>query len=325
MEPKKEDVKDSKSEESKAADKLKEESKSVESKSNHSELDELEAQIAQDDKDAAELDAKEAAEKEKASAKAKDDAEVLKEKSDKNDEVNEDDVLKDILGEEPAKEPDPAKPSEQTDTQKLAELQRKNEKLYNRVMDLMETKKSNSDDGPPTATEEQISEMLEKDFPNVSANQTRDIIKITQGVYRDIILPTWEKTNEEKVKVLQHRKDIEKHKYYKYVKGDIDELAKNDPEIKDLPESLKWKAAVTKSFMTKLPQLIKAKQIKADNHNKENSRILAPDTPADKIKEKKANTGIDNMTKVEQNLQKHLGLSDKDLETYNEDRTVIEE
>lgn len=232
--------------------------------------------------------------------------------AEKKEEVAEDIdsvVIAELLGEEEVK-PIPVE-------NRVAELERKNKELYDQV-------KATQTPVAPQISDEQMDELFQKDFPNFSPQQCRDMVKFMNDYVTAFVKPGITKEIEQTTNKNKFREDIKADKYYKLVAKDIDEIAKTDEFISSLPEDKKWKQALKEAMLRKLPMILKNHSVKARKIAEENKTLIPSERGAQATPKAVPNTHVP--TEWEKRYMKKRHLTEADLSNPNyQGKTVIEE
>lgn len=295
-------------------------SNKIEPKGDFSEMADLEGQIAQSDADdTATVEASKEEKKESATEQNLD--EVTHKESEKveseekvegeGDEIDPE-LLKETFGET-------KKESGQTVEQEIAELKRKNAKMYEEMK-----KQQKEPASPPPMTEQQVMEAFAKDYPDMTPEMSKELFKFHQDWHNQVTMPAWDKRiAEEKVKT-GARDDLKKNPFYKHVEKDIDKFIAEDEIAQSLPEYQRDKYAMQTLVARKLPELMKKVGVKAQKQALDNKRLIPANKPAVSVPKSKPKSAI-TLTKDDQVVMKRMDLTEDDLKTYPSEKTIIED
>ncbi len=295
-EAKKDDVKKPESEQSSEAT---EKSNSAEYQSDFSELEELEGEVAKED-----------AKSESVEGDSKD-SEVSKEDEKKKGEgtdENEDDTgftseVKDMLDE--------------IEDRSIENVEGETKRKVEQAVE-------NVDKSKLPMSEEELEEMVARDYPGMGIEEFKRNMKFQKDYYDQIVKPDLAaKADKDKAEV-SHHDAIKRIKGYKALKPAIDKLLKDDPAIKLLPPEHRFKHAMKLAIVQEYPKMVGRKAKKVEMQNADKKAVL----PASQIASSPKSSSKHSMKlgAEERAYMEKRGLTEDDLNDPNlSGTTVIED
>ena len=215
-------------------------------------------------------------------------------------------------------------PKGQTAEQRIAELERKNKKLFDenqkiKTQPQYEPVPASTQQGPPqqqTMTKEAYAEWVQEKY-GYDMDEFERQMKFTKDYITEFVMPEVNGLRD-KVKQEDMKKSLGNNKLYQQLKKDVDHILATDERIKGIPdEETRNEMALLRAKEKNMPAVLKAIEKKAEKRATERRRVIPSDRSSTKGSSQNSNDGIDmELNDATLADMRKLGVSKDDLKKY---------
>lgn len=222
-------------------------------------------------------------------------------------------------------------PTGQTPEQRIAELERKNKKLFDENKQIKEQPQYKP---VPTSTPQgaPVKEPMDKEaYANwvqekygYDMDEFQRQMNFTKDYITEFVMPEVNGLRD-KVKQADLKKALGNNKLYQQLKKDVDHILATDSKIKSIPdEDTRTEMALLKAKDKNMPAVIKAMEKKAEARATERRRVIPSDRSSASGSSQHANDGIDlELNDATLADMRKLGLTKEDLKKYKKDKKYV--